>query len=89
MIPIHQLLDRIRWDQAYGQGEFAVGYYDRVSRRIVVVPLRRSALEQRHLFFLELVDANGELHAVPLHRIRQVFRDGELIWERPGGVPAR
>lgn len=29
MTPIHELLNRIRWDKEFGQGRFEVGYHDR------------------------------------------------------------
>ena len=29
MIPIHELLNRIRWDTEFGRGRFEIGYYDR------------------------------------------------------------
>jgi uncharacterized protein (UPF0248 family) len=29
MIPIRELLDRIRWDPEFAKSEFAIGYYDR------------------------------------------------------------
>ena len=30
MMPIHELLSRIRRDEAFGQAEFEIGYYDRL-----------------------------------------------------------
>ncbi len=33
-------------------------------------------------FDFEMTDDEGERHTIPLHRIRQVFRNGELVWER-------
>ena len=38
MIPIHQLLSRIRWDPEFGRGTFDLGYFDRVEERVVIVP---------------------------------------------------
>jgi uncharacterized protein (UPF0248 family) len=32
---------------------------------------------------LELVDETGLARRIPFHRIREVHRDGELIWHRP------
>ena len=29
MIPIHELLNRIRWDAEFAKGTFELGYYDR------------------------------------------------------------
>lgn len=83
MIPIHKLLSRIRWDTEYGKGDFKIGYYDRLEDRIIVVPLKQVCFESSNHFSLEVLEDSTELHTVPLHRIRQVYKDGELIWERP------
>jgi uncharacterized protein (UPF0248 family) len=32
---------------------------------------------------LELADEGGGVRRIPFHRIREVYRDGELIWHRP------
>lgn len=82
MTPIHELLNRIRWDPEFGAGEFALGYYDRVEDRIVVVPMRDVFVDPTDHFACQIADADGESHMVPFHRIRQVFRNGELIWHR-------
>ena len=41
MIPIHELLNRIRWDEAFAQGDFVIGYYDRAEQKIIRVPLQQ------------------------------------------------
>jgi uncharacterized protein (UPF0248 family) len=28
------------------------------------------------------VDADGQFHRVPFHRVREVFKDGHCIWRR-------
>ncbi|HKJ10667.1 MAG TPA: DUF504 domain-containing protein [Gammaproteobacteria bacterium] len=84
MIPIQELLNRIRWDPAFGAADFTIGYYDRVEERILRVPLSRLWVEPGDHFAFQLMDAEGEQHSVPLHRIREVYRNGELIWHRDG-----
>lgn len=79
MQPIHELLDRIRWDAEFGNAEFAIGYYDRIEDRIVVVAL--GSCERTEDGF-RMIDAEERLISVPLHRVRQVFRNGALIWSR-------
>lgn len=83
MTPLHELLARIRWDPEFGKGEFALGYWDRVLRRIVVVSLREVVLDPHDHFAFDVVDDDGVAHHVPFHRVRQVFRDGVLLWQRP------
>jgi uncharacterized protein (UPF0248 family) len=82
MIPIQDLLHRIQWDPDFGRAEFEIGYYDRVTRTIVRVPFRRVHFERGEHFAFEAVEDDGSVHAVPLHRVREVWRNGTLIWQR-------
>lgn len=83
MIPIHKLLARIRWDTEYAKADFKIGYYDRIERKIIVVPIKQVCFESSNHFFLEVLADSTELRRIPLHRIRQVWKDEVLIWERP------
>lgn len=82
MIPIHKLLNRIRWDTEYAKADFKIGYYDRVEDKIIVVPMKQIFIEPGNHFSLDVLDDSTELHMIPFHRIRQVFKDDKLIWER-------
>lgn len=82
MIPIQELLSRIRWDEEFGRSEFQVGYYDRVEKAIVYVSFRDMFFEPEAHAAFALVDRDGVIHRVPLHRIKEVWRDGALIWHR-------
>lgn len=82
MMPIKDLLNRIRWDQEFGRAEFVIGYYDRLADRVVRVPFDRIRMEHENHFGFEALEADGSTHSVPFHRVRDVWRDGELIWHR-------
>ena len=82
MQPIQALLNRIRWDREFGKGEFVIGYYDRLERNIIKVPLRELYFSEDDHFGFQLMDSEGGLHSVPLHRVKEVYKDGELIWHR-------
>jgi uncharacterized protein (UPF0248 family) len=83
MIPIQELLSRIRWDPEFGRGKFIIGYYDRIDERIIKVPLARIVFGTDSHSSFEAIEADGSVHSVPYHRVREVYRDGELIWRRP------
>jgi uncharacterized protein (UPF0248 family) len=52
MIPIQDLLNRIRWDDAFATGYFVIGYHDRISGEIVQVPLQDvEFVPGNHFFF--------------------------------------
>ena len=82
MMPIQELLNRIRWDREFSRGEFVIGYYDRLEDCIIRVPLRDIHFEPGDHFSFDLTDREGILHSIPLHRIKEVHKDGELIWHR-------
>ncbi len=82
MTPIQDLLNRIRWDEKFGRGEFVIGYYDRVADRIVKVPFEHVHFPQDEHFAFEAIESDGSQHSIPYHRVRDVWCDGELIWHR-------
>lgn len=82
MTPIHQLLARIRWDEAYARSRFEIGYWDRVSRDIRRVGLGEVSWSADNPSLFEVVDEEGVCHSVPFHRVRKVWREGVLIWNR-------
>jgi len=82
MTPIHELLNRIRWDRAFAEGDFVIGYYDRISGETVQVPFTELRFPTDDHFRFVLVDEEGAVHNIPYHRVREVFRNGELIWHR-------
>jgi uncharacterized protein (UPF0248 family) len=82
MIPIQELLHRIQWDPAFGNAAFMIGYYDRIVTGIVRVPFRRVHLTRGEHFSFDVEDEDGVTHMVPFHRMREVWRNGDLIWQR-------
>lgn len=82
MAPIQELLNRLRWDSAFAKGHFVIGYYDRVEREIIQVPLQQVQLTPGNRFSCQVTDQDGYAHDVPFHRIKEVRKDGELIWHR-------
>jgi uncharacterized protein (UPF0248 family) len=85
MIPIHELLSRIRWDKSFGQGQFELGYYDRVEGVIHQVKLQAVTFPQDERHTFEIVDESGQVRRIPFHRVREVVKDGQVIWQRPSG----
>jgi uncharacterized protein (UPF0248 family) len=83
MIPIEQLLHRIQYDPELKGGAFTIGYCDHVLRSIVQVPFEQVHLTRGHHFSFDVRDTDGEIRQIPFHRVREVWRDGELIWQRP------
>jgi uncharacterized protein (UPF0248 family) len=85
MVPIQDILHRIQWDPACRDSVFDIGYIDRVAGAIVRVPLDDVRLEPGTPPALTVRDADGAVLRIPLHRVRQVRRDGVIFWERRPG----
>lgn len=82
MQPVQELLSRIRWDKDYAKGTFSVAYYDRIEKAVTTVPFRDLVFDREDHFAFGVVDEVGEIHWVPYHRVRTLYRDGEIIWQR-------
>lgn len=83
MIPIHKLLNRIRWDADFGDAEFLIGYHDRVQNSVLHASLKEVRFPEEAPGAFELEDGEGLAIRIPLHRVREVCRNGERIWHRP------
>ena len=82
MVPIHTLLARIRWDPHFGRGRWEIAYLDRARLGLVRVPLDEVRTQAHIGFVFDVVDEEGIAHSIPYHRVRQVWRDGKLVWSR-------
>ena len=87
MMPIQDLINQIRWDESFARGYFVVGYYDRVNDEIVHVPLQEIQFSSGNHYFFRFIDVEGHTREVPFHRIREVYKNGELIWHRKQQAP--
>jgi uncharacterized protein (UPF0248 family) len=82
MQPIHELLNRIHWDPEFGRGRFEIGYYDRLEKNIIRVPFKEVTQMPGNKFSFHVFDEDNIAHSIPMHRVREVYKDGKLIWKR-------
>jgi uncharacterized protein (UPF0248 family) len=83
MQPLAELLHRIKWDAGFGKGRFALGYYDRVEHAEQIVPFDAVILDPERPGMFSVQDETGFTVRVPLHRVRTVYKNGVVIWQRP------
>ncbi len=83
MMPIHELLDRIRWDRDFGKGRFEIGYEDHSAREILQIPFEKVQFTEGDRFSFQIEDEVGRIKTIPFHRVREIYKDGHLIWQRP------
>lgn len=82
MQPINELLNRIHGDPEFGRGCFEIGYSDRMDNKIIRLPFNEVTQLPGNKFSFHVFDEDGILHCVPMHRVQEVYKDGELIWKR-------
>lgn len=88
---ILELLNKLRWDNAYVIQDFRIGYWDRVVKEIIEVRLTGVDWEASDKFALSIEvpevrwgEQITKQRTIPLHRIRKVWQGEELVWSRMG-----
>jgi len=82
MQPIHELLNRIHWDPVFGQGRFELAFLDHKEQELVRLPFEALSFVPGDHYFFHYLDEDGHAHSIPFHRIKAVYKNGELIWWR-------
>jgi len=80
MIPIHDFLQKIKWDEKENLDEYEVAYFDQVQDKYLKVPYTNIKRIEQEIF---IVEQDGKESTIPLHQIKKIFRQGDMIWERP------
>ncbi|MBD3318964.1 DUF504 domain-containing protein [Candidatus Woesearchaeota archaeon] len=78
MIPIHELLNKIKWDDRENPDEYVLVYLDFGTLREIPY----AALQDIEGSFM-VVYVDGKTSHIPLHRIKMVKKNGKTIWKRP------
>ena len=79
MVTAKELLSRIKWDKNLKPEEYFIFYIDRVANKLAVI--KYSDILKIDGSFMVLDKYPEEVY-IPLHRIREIRRDGKLVWRR-------
>ena len=80
MMPIDELLNKIKWDKRETPCDYVVFYFDRVEKKLQELPYQSIG---KVLDGFIVTERGGEETYIPLHRVRFVERRGEVVWQRP------
>ncbi|MBI2658221.1 DUF504 domain-containing protein [Candidatus Woesearchaeota archaeon] len=78
MLPIHQLLNKIKWDKRENPEEYSILYLDRILNKLIQIPYTSIKKIEGSFMVLENVDETN----IPLHRIKKVMKNNVVVWER-------
>jgi len=78
MLPIHQLLNKIKWDKRENPSEYSIFYLDRILNKLIQIPYAKIKKLEGSFMVLENEDETN----IPLHRVKKVMKNNEVVWER-------
>ena len=79
MMLLKELLDKIKWDKSEDPEQYSVFYLDRIAKKLV--ELKYKEIKRIEDSFMVIVRDNEETF-IPLHRVKEVRRQGKLVWRR-------
>jgi len=79
MIPVNELLNKIKYDKSENPEEYEIYYYDRKLDSNLIFKLNNIMQMDGH--FVIIIKSNHEV-ALPLNRIKEVRRQNQIIWKR-------
>lgn len=79
MQTILNLLNKIKWDKREDKNEYKIYYYDRRNKKNIEI--RFKDIKDFDKLFI-IANKNKKEINIPLHRIKIVKRNEEIIWKR-------
>lgn len=78
MIPIKDLLNKIKWDKRENPQDYKIFYYDRILDTLLKIPHTKIKRIEGSFMVLDNEDESN----IPLHRVRKVMKNNVVVWER-------
>ena len=78
MLPIQQLLNKIKWDKGENPSDYTLFYFDRILNKLVSIPYNKIKRLEGSFMVLDNIEGTN----IPLHRIKKVAKKDAVIWER-------
>jgi len=77
MIPIKDLLNKIKWDKREIPEQYTIFYFDRIAKKLIPIPYIKIKKLEGSFMVLD----NEEETNIPLHRIKKVAKNNIVVWE--------
>ena len=78
MIPIKDFLNKIKWDKNENHSDYSIGYWDNQNKKLIFIKFEEIRKIEENFI---LLDREEETY-IPLHRIKIVKRNEEVVWKR-------
>lgn len=78
MIPVKDLLNKIKWDKKENPDDYEIGYWDNKAEKLIFIKFNEIRKIEGNFL---LLDREIETY-IPAHRIKQVKKKGTVVWKR-------
>ena len=78
MIPIQDLLNKIKWDKREAPEQYSIFYFDRILKNLIEISYARIKRIEGSFMVLDNIEESN----IPLHRIKKVMKNEVVVWER-------
>jgi len=75
MVPIQDLLNKIKWDKRENPSEYIIFYFDRILKKLIKIPYTKIKKLEGSFMVLD----NEEESNIPLHRIKKVMKNNVVV----------
>lgn len=75
MITVKEFFDKIKWDKKEKKEKYEVSYFDRISKKEIKINYENIEQFDNNFFYIEE-------SMIPIRRIRKIYKNGKLFWER-------
>ena len=79
MIPVKDLINKIKFDTREKAEDYVLFYLDRVENKLKPIKFREIKRTEGNFLVLE---RDSEEVEIPMHRIKKVEKKGKVVWER-------
>lgn len=79
MMPIKDLLNKLKWDYRLTPDEYTIHYLDRVSGEFIELPYKDIRRIEGSFIIIE---RDFEEVNIPMHRVRKVTKNNINVWNR-------
>ena len=75
MIPIKELLNKIKWDKREAPEQYSIFYFDRILKKLLQIPYTKIKRLEGSFMVMD----NEEETSIPLHRVKKVMKNNIVV----------
>ena len=78
MLTAELMLDKIKWSNKFNPENISLYYFDRKLNKNIKISYNEVKIEDKFI----IMEKDGKLSEIPLHRLREIRNNNIIIWKR-------